>query len=141
MSYNLNNYYCSCLNINIPTCYSTYQFQVEYSNYVGNFVIYDKFNKLHIITANVDNDGNVILDASLLPDNFFNEYSRFKLEFWIDVQNKDNFVSGSNMFSCLYLNFYKLFTYDVYSLDLSIANQIPYVCCCADISINCNENE
>lgn len=141
MSYNLNNYYCNCLNISIPTCYSTYQFQVEYTSYLGNFVIYDKFNKLHIITADVDADGNVILDTSLLPDNFFNEYSRFKLEFWIDVQNKDNFVSGNNMFSCLYLNFYKLFTYDVYTLDLSIANQIPYICCCADVSINCNENE
>ena len=136
--YNLDTY-CDCLNIEVPECFDYYIFQVSYTDTTGNVVLKDKNNKVFIQEVSTDADGYFTLDASLLPEYFFNSYSKIKIEFQIDASTFDYFQSSKGFFSCLYLNFHDVTYTNTDREDIHAANQDIFVCCCAKKEIKCDE--
>ena len=136
--YNLDTY-CDCLDIEVPTCYSEYIFQVQYTDVTGEIILTDKNNKKFVIETTTDSDGYFTLDATLMQEYLFNAYSKMKIEFRIDSSTYDYFVSEKGLFNCLYMNFYDI-TYLNKDREIeTLVTQDVFVCCCGKKEINCDE--
>ena len=138
MSYYLDNIYCNCLNVKAPTCADSYQFSVVEEDTNGSFVITNKNGKKWYIDALTDVNGDVVLDSTDIPIGLFTPYSIIKLEFEVSGVPV-HFVSGVNLFPCLFISFFER-NIDASTLSNDVVvEQEPFVCCCADKSIDCTD--